>query len=302
MRHLSSRRRNTTAPAGPGDGAARCHRYGGVHHGSLQVLAYHAIDRVDDPLDGRHRVDPVRFQEQITALLANGFTFIDADRLIAHLDDGAPLADRSVLLTFDDGYDSLIRHAAPLLARLGIPAVVCVVTSHLGGHNTWAEAPAAGLPLLDVPQLLTLHRAGWEIASHSDSHPRLTALPVAELVDELCVSRARLVSAGLPAPRLVAYPYGAHDLTVRRFARQAGYSAGLALHPRRSLRSAADRYAVPRVEVRNDIGPGELVRLLDQQPQGGAGLRNGLRGLLRTVMSAGRRIRDLGRQEHRPAY
>lgn len=263
------------------------------HHSTARVLAYHAVDRVDDPLVGRYCVDPASFEEQITALVANGFTFIDVDRLIAHLDGGEPLADRSILLTFDDGYESLISNAAPLLAKLGIPAVVCVVTSQLGGHNAWDEAQgAARLPLLDVAQLHTLSGAGWEIASHSDSHAHLTSLPVAQLVDELCVSRARLAAAGLPSPRLIAYPHGEHDLRVRRFARQAGYSAGLALRGRRGFLSAAERYALPRIEVLAGMGAGELLRLLDHPQPARPGLRRGLGALVRTVLDAGHRTGD----------
>jgi glycosyltransferase involved in cell wall biosynthesis/peptidoglycan/xylan/chitin deacetylase (PgdA/CDA1 family) len=231
------------------------------HHQGVRILAYHAVDWVDDPVLGRYTVRPDMFEEHIDALRANGFTFVDVDQLLASLDRGTPLADRSVLLTFDDGYESLLRHVAPVLARHSIPAVVCVVTSQLGGDNVWEGADrGASLSLLDADQLRVLRRAGWEIAAHTHQHAHLTALGAAELAAEMAYPRAELVATGFPDPRLVAYPYGEHDLRVRRFARQAGYLVGLAT----GMGRAVDRFGLPRVEVHSDTGAEQLLGLLTE--------------------------------------
>jgi glycosyltransferase involved in cell wall biosynthesis/peptidoglycan/xylan/chitin deacetylase (PgdA/CDA1 family) len=231
------------------------------HHQGVRILAYHAIDRVDDPLPGRYAVRPDTFEQHVEALRANGFTFVDTDQLVASLNGGAALPDRSVLLTFDDGYESLLWHAAPVLARHSIPAVVCVVTSQLNGDNAWeGAARGATLPLLNAEQLRTLSRSGWEIAAHSHRHAHLTTLRAADLAAEMASPRAELVAAGLPEPRLIAYPYGEHDLRVRRFAQRAGYRAGLAMQGRAG--SAVDRFALPRLEVRSDTDADRLLALL----------------------------------------
>lgn len=232
------------------------------HHQGVRILAYHAIDRLADAVPGRYMVHPDTFAEHIDALRANGYTFINTDQLVASLDGGAPLADRSVLLTFDDGYESLLWHAAPVLAKYGIPAVVCMVTSQLSGDNAWeGERRGAALPLLDADQLHALSRAGWEVAAHSHRHAHLTTLRAADLEVEMSLPRAELAATGLPEPRLVAYPYGEHDLRVRRSARAAGYCAGLAMQ-RVGRGSAVDRFALPRLEVHSDTDADRLLALL----------------------------------------
>jgi glycosyltransferase involved in cell wall biosynthesis len=229
------------------------------HHQGVRILAYHAVDWVDDPVLGRYTVRPDMFEKHIDALRANGFTFVDTDQLLASLDSGVPLADRSVLLTFDDGYESLLQHAAPVLARHVIPAVVCMVTGQLGGDNVWEGADrGTSLSLLDADQLRILRRAGWEIAAHTHRHAHLTALGAADLAAEMAAPRAELVATGFPPPRVVAYPYGEHDLRVRRFARRAGYRVGLATGVGREV----DRFGLPRVEVHSDTDADQLLGLL----------------------------------------
>jgi peptidoglycan/xylan/chitin deacetylase (PgdA/CDA1 family) len=234
---------------------------GGIaRHGKpdVRILAYHAVDTVDDPVIGRWTVDPATFQEHITTLVGDGFTFIDAGKLIDHLDTGLPLPDRSVLLTFDDGYAGLADHAAPILARHGIPAVVCVVTSQFGGRNAWdADTGAVELPLLTGVQLGDLHRAGWEIAAHTHTHAHLTSLGWAALREEVSRPRMAIAGLGLPAPRLVAYPHGEQDFRVRGQVRRAGYAAGLAMGG-----GAGDRWALPRIEIRRGMSGVDVRDLL----------------------------------------
>jgi len=153
-----------------------------------------------------------------------------------------------------------------VLARHGIPAVVCMVTGQLSGDNAWEGAHrSTALPLLAADQLHTLSQTGWEIAAHSHQHAHLTTLRAADLAAEMSSPRADLVATGLPEPRIVAYPYGEHDLRVRRFARRAGYCAGLAMQSlgRRSG-AAGDRFALPRLEVHSDTDAEQLLALITE--------------------------------------
>jgi peptidoglycan/xylan/chitin deacetylase (PgdA/CDA1 family) len=115
----------------------------------LRVLAYHAIDDLsDDPYLRDYPVPAALLERQLEALANAGFRFIGVDEFLAHL-AGRPVKGRAILLTFDDGYASLLDQAAPLLKRLDIPATVFVVTGHLGGSNDWdARRGATRLPLL----------------------------------------------------------------------------------------------------------------------------------------------------------
>jgi len=86
-------------------------------------------------------------------------------------------------------------------------------------------------------ELRTLSDAGWEIGSHTASHPRLTQLSDAEARRELVESRQTCEQHLGTACSSVAYPYGDCNVAVADIAAAAGYRAGAALPP--SLHSAA---------------------------------------------------------------
>jgi len=95
--------------------------------GLLAVLAYHDIDR------------PENFARHLDLLL-RVMRPIGLDEVLAAW-AGEPLPPRSVLVTFDDGYRSVLDHAAPMLAEREIPAVAFVIANLLGSEEPywWVE-------------------------------------------------------------------------------------------------------------------------------------------------------------------
>ncbi|WP_198597831.1 glycosyltransferase [Blastococcus atacamensis] len=223
------------------------------------VLAYHAVEDVDDAVVGPWCVGPELLERHLDALTGAGFTWIDLAQFLAYL-DGAALPPRSAMLTFDDGYASLLHAAAPLLERRGIPAVVLLVSDQIGGRNDWdTRRGAPELQLLTAQQLHELTGRGWTLGAHSRTHAHLVHADDATLADELAAPLADLPALGLPLEPVLAYPHGEHDARVRAATRRAGYAAAFALEGRRSSTSSRGRFAVPRVEVRRDTTPEQLV-------------------------------------------
>lgn len=153
-----------------------------------------------------------------------GVTFSDAVR--------DPGARGTVAITFDDAYRSVSAHAQPVLARVGFPATVFVPTDFVdagqalrwAGVDHWADGAHAGeLTPLSWPELGELGAAGWEIGSHTRSHPRLTTLSDAAIEDELAGSKAACERALGAACVSLAYPYGDVDQRVVALAARAGY-------------------------------------------------------------------------------
>jgi peptidoglycan/xylan/chitin deacetylase (PgdA/CDA1 family) len=195
------------------------------------ILCYHAVSSAwpsalaiaEDVLEGHIRFLRGRGYEALT--------LFEAERRRRE----RTLAKRTVVITFDDAFASTLA-AKPILDSAGYPATVFVPTEFVdnGELLTYAEAGdvdgsyADELRALTWKQLAELRDAGWEIGSHTVTHPRLTELDDARLFHELEESRS-VIRKRLGECNTVAYPYGLADARVSAAARRAGYSAGCTL-------------------------------------------------------------------------
>jgi peptidoglycan/xylan/chitin deacetylase (PgdA/CDA1 family) len=188
------------------------------------VLCYHAVsERFPAPLS----VTPEAFERQLRLLARAGYRGATFEQAVEA--DG-----RTVAITFDDAYLSVLRLAKPLLDDVGFPATVYAPTAYLDtperplswdGIEQWlgGEHERELLPM-SWDQLGELAEAGWEIGSHTRTHPHLTRVDDDALRAELTDSRAE-VERRLGRCATLAYPYGDHDERVVTAAAAAGYAA-----------------------------------------------------------------------------
>lgn len=205
------------------------------------ILMYHGIGRVDeDPFV--LFMSPERFAEQMRTLRLVGLRGVS----LGELGDAAARggADGLVGLTFDDGYRDVLVWAAPVLERWGFTATLFAVSGLLGGENVWDPPPRR--QLMADADLRELAGRGWEIGSHSVTHPRLTELDPARLQDEVRTSRSVLTDLMGVDARCFCYPYGAVDAAVVSAVREAGYSYACAVTRAAGL---PPPLAMPRIGV-----------------------------------------------------
>ena len=217
------------------------------------VLCYHAVS---ESWDSELAVTPDQLERQVGLLIRRGYEptrFLDAVL--------APRSGRTLAITFDDAYRSVYELARPVLRGLGATASVYAPTEWIGserpmrwpGIDQWVGTPDEGelLPM-GWPELAELAEEGWEVGSHTLSHPRLTELDDERLAAELEGSRSAC-AAGLGRPcETIAYPYGDVDDRVVAAAGAAGYRAGGAL-PHAPHAATALRW--PRVGIYRWDGP-----------------------------------------------
>ncbi|MBL1086235.1 polysaccharide deacetylase family protein [Streptomyces actinomycinicus] len=225
----------------------------------VPILMYHSV--ADAPNDATRAlsVPPEAFAEQMALIADLGLTPVSTADLAARWRSGRPLPARPVLITFDDGYEGVHRHALPVLAGHGFPATLFVTTGWLRGtHHT-----GGGLDtMLDWDQVRELASAGVEIGGHSHTHPQLDQLPGPALRTEL-TRCTEIVRTELGAPPVsFAYPYGYSSRRVRLAVRAAGYAQALAVGNGLARRRQGP-YALRRLTVRRSTDPGEFERLLD---------------------------------------
>ncbi|MFE1025852.1 polysaccharide deacetylase family protein [Streptomyces sp. NPDC058818] len=225
----------------------------------VPILMYHAV--AADPNDATRAlsVTPEAFAEQMTAIAERGITPIGTAELAAAWRSGRPLPKRPVLITFDDGYDGVHRHALPALAKHGFPATLFVTTGWLRGPY---DTGGALDTMLDWNQVRELAAGGVEIGGHSHTHPQLDQLGEQRLRFELIHCKEIVADQLGPVPASFAYPYGYSDRRVRRAVRETGYAQALAVG-NGLARRAQGPYALRRVTVRRSTGPDEFARLVE---------------------------------------
>ncbi|HLI59606.1 MAG TPA: polysaccharide deacetylase family protein [Solirubrobacteraceae bacterium] len=194
------------------------------------VFCYHALsERWHAPLSVR----PERFAGQVETMLARGYRPVTFSELTRAPHDAGLFA-----ITFDDAFRSVHKLAVPVLRRLSVPATVFVPTGPVEagrplaweGTSEWLETPwASELTPMSWVQLRELAAAGWEIGSHTVSHPHLPRLGDEELAAQLSESKT-LCEERLERPcTSLAYPYGDVAPRVIAAARAAGYATAAGL-------------------------------------------------------------------------
>ena len=193
------------------------------------VLCYH---RVGGPLElGVTRVASSIFARQMTTLARAGWKTLTLDQFAERLQPGYSAfrtRHSAFLLTFDDGFASLAEHVYPLLADVGFTATTFLITDYVGRLNTWdVRYTWHRLAHLDWDTIGRWQARGFDFASHTASHQRLTWLSDGQAAAELAGSRETLRHRlGPLAARAVAYPFGARDERIERLASAAGYELG----------------------------------------------------------------------------
>jgi peptidoglycan/xylan/chitin deacetylase (PgdA/CDA1 family) len=100
---------------------------------TLMIVAYHAISAVPSPVS----TPLAQFETDLQTLTAHNFTFVGLDECAAWVAGTVKLPDRSVAITFDDAYVSVLTHALPVLSGRKVPATVFAIAGRLGGDNQW---------------------------------------------------------------------------------------------------------------------------------------------------------------------
>ncbi|WP_149180635.1 polysaccharide deacetylase family protein [Streptomyces sp. TRM49041] len=220
---------------------------------------YHAVAHRPAKAAYGLSVAPEAFAAQMAVLAEQGRTPLTTAALAEAWRAGKPLPDRPVLITFDDGYEGVHRHALPVLAEHGFAATLFVSTGWLRGPYDEGGAPDT---MLDWGQARELAAAGTEIGGHTHTHPQLDQVDDARLRYEAVRCR-EIVAAELgAAPVSFAYPYGYSSRRVRHTVRTAGFTQALAVG-NALARRAQGPYALERVTVRRSTGVEEFRRLVE---------------------------------------
>ena len=188
------------------------------------VLCYHGIS---ETWPAATSVRPGDFREQLEEFTRHGYRGATLSEALT-----VPPAEKTLVVTFDDAHRSVFELAAPVMAELSIPGTIYVPTAYADtdrpmawdGYDTWKGTEHEDeLLCMSWEELRAVAADGWEIGSHTKTHPRLSRIDEAQIVTELAESRVECEERmGAPCAS-IAYPYSDYDDRTVRAAGAAGY-------------------------------------------------------------------------------
>lgn len=181
----------------------------------LPILMYHHIDYLSSNASKVWQdltVSPGAFEEQMKYLFEQNYQPITFEKFINYLNAGEKIPERSLIITFDDGWKNQYQYAFPVLKKYNFPATFFVVVNYIGGSK-----------FMNWEQLKELLENGMEIESHSMNHPNLRGLSESSLKYEIQNSKI-ILEKELGSPiNVFAYPYGAFDSKVIKVVKDSNY-------------------------------------------------------------------------------
>lgn len=131
------------------------------YQNKVAVLTYHHLD----PVESSITITPERFASHLEALKNNGFHVISVEDFIDFLQKKKSVPPNAVVLTFDDGYESVYKYAYPILKSEGMTATVFLIVSYI--EDGTLRQP----PILNWKEIMEMHSGGISFYSHSyNSH------------------------------------------------------------------------------------------------------------------------------------
>lgn len=212
------------------------------------ILLYHHVE--GDTSNSRYTVSVPNFKAQIQALHEMGYTAIPISLFLDALLDGAEIPESPVVITFDDGHESVYENAFPIMNAYDFPGVFYIVANRLNGVEDF----------VDVPELREMIAAGWEIGSHSYSHVDLTKNHEG-VSREIAESKSILENALSIQVETFAYPFGTIDSFLAQKVSDYRYRAGMGLGTR-STHTRNNLFYLERIEIYGDYSLEEFKALL----------------------------------------
>ena len=203
------------------------------HYQTVPILCYHRFASGSSTnggiSGGKMVVSAANFAAQLDWLARNGYRVITLSQLTAFLQGRQALPKRAVVITIDDGYESVYRVALPLLRKYGFPATLFAYTDFIGAADALSWAQLQGLVasgLIDVQAHSKSHRNLIERAQ-TDSDERYRQM----LDTETRVPRELLERKLSVQVRHYAYPYGDANQAVLDALTRQRYQLALTVNP-----------------------------------------------------------------------
>lgn len=207
----------------------------------LPVLMYHHIQDKDKAIKKKQTaltVETTVFQAQMAYLKEKDYQTVNLNELINFFDFGAKILPKSILISFDDGYDDFYLNALPILKENNFRAVVFLPTGLMNnsGYLSW-------------DQIIDSAGYGIYFANHTWSHKNVGGKEDV-MKNEISTADFQLSEKGLNSPKIFAYPYGFDSNRAEAYLQSLSYKLAFSTKPG-SILCKKLRLDLPRVRIGN---------------------------------------------------
>ena len=216
-----------------------------VNNIKVPILLYHHIrdyqGNLSDPTQNEEyglSVSISNFESQIKYLADNQYNSIDMSTLINLQIEKKHIPLKTIVLTFDDGYDNFYTNAFPILQKYSIHAEIYVVSSFIGQSGYMTKDM---INTVITSGLVTL-------GSHTIDHRELTKIPINVVQDEVVRSKRDLEIMFNMSIKDFCYPFGSFNSDVANEVYKADYSNAVTMEQGSWSRNST-QFLVPRLSV-----------------------------------------------------
>ncbi|MBN1634922.1 MAG: polysaccharide deacetylase family protein [Deltaproteobacteria bacterium] len=203
-------------------------------HAYITVLLYHKFDEANSPST---TISSGMFDEQMAYLKRGGYHILSMNELEQCIQGKAPIPDKGVVITIDDGYLSVYTKAFPILKKYGFPFTVFVFSRSIGAPN-----------YMSWEQLKDLQDHGGALGAHSYSHPHMVDIPASQIEKEFILPKEIFERELNAEMRWFAYPFGEYDNQIRTIGKRSGFTLLLTSDPG-SVGSETEPDLIPRQAI-----------------------------------------------------
>ena len=219
------------------------------------VLLYHHVATDTPPSTS---ISPKNFRKHLEFLRDNKFNVISLAEMLNQLRAGEELTDKSIAITFDDGYSSIYETAFPMLQLFGFPFTLFLSTGPIDRQQA---------NYISWEQIREMSDAGVQIANHMVEHPYMLDTRPQEsqiewldrLEEELLIAEARIEEKTGQSHRYLAYPYGEFDTPIKSMLEKNNF-VGFAQNSG-ALGAKSDFLALPRYPLASIYANLETARI-----------------------------------------
>jgi len=233
----------------------------------IPIVCLHGIEPY---AAGRWEITNENFDYLCGTLKALGYQTITLNDLRNYIAFGKALPEKPIILTSDDGYQSIYTNAFPILKKYGYKMTVFLIDGYIGNSEADRhlndfdknEKSVVTRPMLIWPEILAMSNYGIEFGSHSVTHNYLNKMSLEDAKNELIQSKAD-IEAHIKKPCIfLSWPHDGVNNELISFFPQLGYAGAVRYNTGILDIRNVNLYNLPRVAITNDIPSSDYAALL----------------------------------------